>query len=123
MIPAHVMTRLNERTNVRSRTEAVEELRKIVQATTNFDASRVHLPDFLQFLSTLLEEGATFQVSSFSMLYSIYSTLCSFTTGNRPTLPQRGNEGVILYGLRSGNRLTLNVNSCSGSRMSQAVNL
>jgi len=25
----------------------------------------------------------------------------SLTTRNRPTLPQRGNEGVVFYGLRS----------------------
>jgi len=31
----------------------------------------------------------------------------SLTTGNRPTLPQCDNEGVILYGLRS---CDLNVN-------------
>jgi len=45
----------------------------------------------------------------------------SLTTGNRPTLPQCGNEGVIFYGLHSRDvqRVMLNVSSVTlnvGSR-------
>lgn len=62
LVPGHLMMRLDARANVRTRTEAVEELRRVVGGVREMSGGKHDVASFIALLSGLLDDAATLQV-------------------------------------------------------------
>jgi len=61
-IPSNIVSSLSNRDDNRSLSRAVEDLRAVVLDSAKVDELQPHMSDFLDFLSTLLDDGVSFQV-------------------------------------------------------------
>jgi len=61
-IPSNIVSSLNNRDDNRSLSRAVEDLRAVVSDSAKVGELQPHMSDFLEFLSSLLGDGVSFQV-------------------------------------------------------------
>lgn len=57
VVPSHIMTKLQDQSNFRTRAQAVEELKLVIKDLNNTSALTPHVPDFIQFLTNLLDDS------------------------------------------------------------------
>ena len=65
-VPSHLMDKLNDQTNFRSRAQAVEELKMIVKELQNIHAFTPYMLHFVSFLDTLLDD-ANFKITTVTL--------------------------------------------------------
>lgn len=63
-IPSRIVNNLSSPDDNRALSQAVEELRVMVSDSEKVAELQPHMPDFLEFLSSLLDDGVSFQVTS-----------------------------------------------------------
>lgn len=61
-IPSRIVNSLSNPDDNRSLSQAIEELRVMVSDSQKVGELQPHMPDFLEFLSSLLDDGVSFQV-------------------------------------------------------------